>query len=184
MKRIIIVGLGVVLGLFLFLIISLAACSYLMDDNNTNDGITAKNLETDSKNIESTDKFKNSEKPTDSKEPTVIEAPFEVIHNRTGLEIIVNKIENDDMLKLYMTYKNNSGRPFSICDGLYSVIADSKQLEPNDAILDLNSDILYDIENGVNYDLIIPFDKINVDMFNLVVNVDYDDVRINNIRIP
>ena len=114
-----------------------------------------------------------------------IKAPFEICTDINGLKITITKITNDDLLKIYVKYENNTGSVYSPGECLCKIVADGRQQEADTMkALDFKKgDILYDLENGVTYESILIFDKIKDNKFNLIFNVDYDDVRINDIYI-
>ena len=145
--------------------------------------VESENVIKESKNT--VEKTKKSDEKT--KEPIkALKAPFEVVHHIDGLKITVTKITNDKVLKINVKYENNSGLPYDMGESLHKIVADGKQQE-HDTTKRLEflkyDDVLYEIEDGVNYESVLIFNKIDSDKFNLVFNVDYNDVRINNILV-
>lgn len=118
------------------------------------------------------------------KEQKDVKAPFEIIHQEKGLKITVNKIINDDLLKIYVEYENNSGRVYDLAESLHKIVADGKQ-QKHDILrsLDFNENVLHELEDGVVYESVLVFDKIESNEFNLVFYVDYEPVRIKNVYV-
>jgi hypothetical protein len=113
-----------------------------------------------------------------------IKAPFEIKTDIEGLNIEITKITNEDLLNIHVKYKNNTGQLLDLTTSLCRIVADGKQQDSyNDAYLDLNQNILYELENGVEYEQIIPFDKIKSNTFNLVLVCNYEEYRVNNIQL-
>jgi hypothetical protein len=131
--------------------------------------------------------MKTDEGPNVAKNTTVpkeVKAPFEIKTDIEGLNIEITKITNEDLLNIHVKYKNNTGKLLDLTTSLCKIVADGKQQdEPNDAFLDLNSDPLYELENGVTYEQIIPFDKVKSNTFNLVLVCNYEEYRVNNIIV-
>jgi hypothetical protein len=163
--------------IMLVITLTIAACD---EDINTK---PIKEIETqDSSNTSLKEiSTQDSSKPS----PKEIKAPFEILHDVGGLKITVDKITNDDMLKIYVTYENNSGTVYEPAESLFKIVADGKQ-EEHDTMrrLDFQENVLYEIENGVSYNSVLIFNKVKGDKFNLVFSVNYSDIRINNIKVP
>lgn len=151
--------------------VSLLILSFFQDESSTTPIETIK-----------TDEGANVAKNTTV--PKEVKAPFEIKTDIEGLNIEITKITNDDLLNIHVKYKNNTGKLLDLTTSLCRIVADGKQQdEPNDAFLDLNSDPLYELENGVTYEQIIPFDKIKSNTFNLVLVCNYEEYRVNNIIV-
>jgi hypothetical protein len=171
------------LMIMLVITLTIAAC-----DEDTNTKPSSKEIGTQDssehsiKEIETQDSSKPSPKDTPQEK---IKAPFEILHDVGGLKITVDKITNDDMLKIYITYENNSGTVYEPAESLFKIVADGKQ-EEHDTMrrLDFQENVLYEIENGVTYNSVLVFNKVKGDKFNLVFSVNYEDIRINNIKVP
>jgi len=164
----------------LIILVATLAISACYEDTNTKPS---------SKEIGTQDSSEHSIKEIetqDSSKPSLkeIKAPFEILHDVGGLKITVDKITNDDMLKIYITYENNSGTVYEPAESLFKIVADGKQ-EEHDTMrrLDFQENVLYEIENGVTYKSVLIFNKVKGDKFNLVFSVNYSDIRINNIKV-
>lgn len=125
------------------------------------------------------DYTKKTEKPVKEVEKNLI-APFEVSGLDEGLSIKINKVENISKLKIYLTYENKTGGPISPCESLSKIVSNGEQQEYN---LNMNTMLIDDIENSVKKDSVLVFKKIDSNKFNLVINVNYVEYRINNIIV-
>lgn len=121
------------------------------------------------------------------------EQPDTVLSSLTKNNITINLnkvVQDDDSLKVYVTYINNDTKAISTGDSLAKVIADGKQYEYDS---DFNFDRYYNqdvphaqdfIEPTVHEKSVIYFKSItNVDTINLVLNADFEEYRFNNIKV-
>lgn len=106
--------------------------------------------------------------------------PLSFKNNDNSFEVKITKITNDDMLKIYVEYVNNSGIPVPPCESLSKIVSDGKQIEYN---YDLNETLYEDIEDGVTIQSILVFPKVNSNSINLILKPGYTDLRISNIKV-
>ena len=165
-------GAFIAIGGFIFVCCLMCAVGFLFGPDNESSTVEV---------VESIVAKNTTVGPT--KEAKEVKAPFEIKTDIEGLSIEVTKITNDDLLEVHVKYKNDTGKLLDLTTSLCKIVADGEQQEYNDAYLDLNSNILYELENGVTYEQIIPFNKIKSNTFNLVFNCNYEDYRVNNIVI-
>ncbi|MGO4887053.1 stalk domain-containing protein [Anaerobacillus sp. MEB173] len=107
-----------------------------------------------------------------------------------GVTIKIDKIEQDnDSLRLYVTYTNNSSKEIMTGDSLAKIVANGKQYAYD---IDFNFDRYYEtgvdhaqdfIEPGVTEKSVIFFKPVNADTINIVLNAHFEDYRYNNVKI-
>ncbi|GBF73190.1 hypothetical protein PA598K_01475 [Paenibacillus sp. 598K] len=108
-----------------------------------------------------------------------------------GVTITLDRAEqDDDSLRLYVTYTNNSDDQAMTGDSLSKIVANGKQYEYD---FDTNWDRYYNkdvdkapdfIEPGVTAKSVIFFPPVpNVNNINVVLNADFEDYRFNNVKV-
>jgi hypothetical protein len=105
--------------------------------------------------------------------------------------VTLKKVEQDeDSLKLYVTYTNNSKNEITTNDSLTKIVHNGKQYEYDSGF---NFDRYYEkdvdnaphsIEPTVSADSVIFFEPIsNVDKINIVFHTNIEDYRFNNVEV-
>ncbi|MGE7951815.1 stalk domain-containing protein [Lysinibacillus xylanilyticus] len=98
-------------------------------------------------------------------------------------------IQDSDSLKVYVTYVNDTDDEINTSDSLTKIVANGKQHSYNS---DFNFNRWYKkdvphadsfIEPGVTAENVIFFEPVNADSINIVLTVNWEDYRFNNVKI-
>lgn len=180
------IGTKIMLGIGLFFILcALICCSNLIYDDGKSSTIEVVKT-TDTPGIKSGETKQLEETPdtNETQKQEDLTAPFEIMTNIDGLKIKVTKITNDTLLKIYLKYENETGLPIDLSESCSKIVADGVQYEWDfDINYNLNQNSIDNLESGTTYESILAFKKIEDSKFNLVLNCNYDEYRINSIII-
>jgi hypothetical protein len=122
--------------------------------------------------------------PIKTQQPKEIKTPFEINTNVPGLKITITKITNTKFLKIFATYENNTVSVYHLTESLCKIVADGKQQQHNIIRrFDFDDNAVYDLESNASCDSVLVFDKIKSNLFDLIWNVNYENIRIYNVLV-
>lgn len=117
-------------------------------------------------------------------------APSATTQTINNVTVTIDKVVQDaDSLKIYVTYKNNSGEEIVTGDSLSKIVSNGKQTEYDS---DFNFARWYNkpvshaadfIEPGVTEQSVIFFPPVQSTTINIVLGANWEDYRFNNIPV-
>ena len=167
------------MALALLISMSLAACNASDYSQRETKKVEKTGIEGDAATAESKEPVESEESP-ESIEANV--APFEIVTDDDFTITVDKVIADESLLKIYVTYDNETGVPISPCESLSKIVdlETRKQIEYD---IEINDTLFEDIESGVVQESVLVFKRPEGNSFNLVMNVNYEEYRVNNILI-